>query len=422
MTYLVLIVDDTPANLSVLSETLSDAGFEVAIATSGDRALQQVAYCLPDIILLDVMMPGLDGFETCRRLKDSPIAGQIPIIFMTALTDVDSKMRALDIGAVDYITKPFHEREVLARIRMHLRLHHLTEKLAQEVDRVTAELHASEMQLIQSEKMSALGNLVAGVAHEINNPVSCIVGNIQITEDYMNDLFKLIHGYRQELPDPSPELAQLMETIDVDAIQIDLPKLIQSIKNSGDRISTISRNLRTFSRIGNDSSQRFNVHDGLDSTLMILKHRLTFSTYRPAIEVITDYGEIPDIICFPDQLNQVFMNILANAIDALDELAEATDRNQATHTFQITIRTRQEGEFLLIAIHDNGKGIPDEIKPRIFERLFTTKDAGKGTGLGLAIARQIVTVKHHGTLSVQSEPGQGTQFDIRLPIHMPATA
>ncbi|MBD2161026.1 hybrid sensor histidine kinase/response regulator [Limnothrix sp. FACHB-1083] len=416
MTDLVLIVDDTPTNLDVLSLTLSNSGFEVAIATSGERALQQVARCLPSLILLDVMMPGLDGFETCLRLKENPETAQVPVIFMTALTDIKSKMRGLEVGAVDYITKPFHTKEVLARIRTHLKLYRLTEKLAQEVENATTELRASQMQLVQSEKMSALGSLIAGVAHEINNPVGCILGNIQLAEDALGDLFKVIRGYQQELKEPSPELLKLLAQIDLDYLQEDLPKLLNSIKGSGERITTISRSLRTFSRMGSDRPQLFNVHDGIDSTLMILRHRLIYKKGRPVIEVVTDYGEIPDILCFPDQLNQVFMNILANAIDALDEMvSDWQETNPLPDVLKITIRTRVDGEFLSIKIGDNGKGIPEQIKPRIFEHLFTTKQIGKGTGLGLAIAHQIVTEKHLGTLTVESQVGQGTEFEIRLP-------
>ncbi len=338
---------------------------------------------------------------------------------MTALTDINSKMRGLEVGAVDYITKPFHAKEVLARIRTHLRLYHLTEKLAQEVENATTELRASQMQLVQSEKMSALGNLVAGVAHEINNPVGCILGNIQLAEDTLNDLFKVIKGYQQELKEPSPELLQLLTQIDLDYLQEDLPKLLRSIKNSGERITKISRSLRTFSRMGSDRPQLFNVHDGIDSTLMILRHRLIYKKDRPAIEVVTNYDEIPDILCFPDQLNQVFMNILANAIDALDEMvSDWQEANPLPDVLKITIRTRVDGEFLSIKIGDNGKGIPEQIKPRIFEHLFTTKQIGKGTGLGLAIAHQIVTEKHLGTLTVESQVGQGTEFEIRLPTQL----
>lgn len=197
---LILIVDDTPTNLEVISEALSQVGYAVAIATSGERALQQVDRRLPDLILLDVMMPGIDGFETCKRLKANPKTCDIPIIFMTALSEVDLKVKGFELGAVDYITKPFQEKEVLMRVKTHLQLSILTKNLEEEVARKTADLQASQLQIIQTEKLSALGNLMAGVAHEINNPVGFLSGNIQPALEYIKDLFGLLDLYQQKYP------------------------------------------------------------------------------------------------------------------------------------------------------------------------------------------------------------------------------
>ncbi len=416
VTGLVLIVDDTPTNLEVISETLSDAGFDVAIATSGDRALQQIERCLPDLILLDVMMPGIDGFETCRRIKANPRTHHIPIIFMTALSDTDSKVQALEMGAVDYVAKPFHEKEVLARVRTHLQLHYLNQNLADQVAQRNAELQASQLQLIQSEKMSALGNLVAGVAHEINNPIGCVVGNVHAVEESIEDLFHIIDLYSQRLPEPDAELREELDAIDLDYLRQDLPKLVKAMKDGGDRIKSISRSLRTFSRADTDTQQKFNLHEGIDSTILILRHRLKANEQRPEIEVITEYGDIPEVDCFPGQLNQVFMNILSNAIDALEESNQGRQFAEIEqHPNQIKIRTSAEGDQVKISIADNGIGMPADIQERIFDHLFTTKEVGKGTGLGLAIARQIIEENHQGYIHVNSEPGKGTEFVIVLP-------
>ena len=265
--------------------------------------------------------------------------------------------------------------------------------------------------------MSALGGLVAGVAHEINNPVGCIVGNVGAAKNYIEDLLELVDLYAERIPNPDSELSKKLKKIDLDYVREDFPKLFRAMEDSGERISSISKSLRTFSRTDIEKKQSFDLHEGIDSTLLILRHRLNENDHRPAIEVITQYGNIPEVACFPGQLNQVFMNILANAIDALDEASHGRSFTDITkYPNRITIRTELENQQIKITISDNGPGIPETVKARIFDYLFTTKEVGKGTGLGLAIAYQIVVESHGGTLEVQTKEGQGTEFCIRLPI------
>ncbi|MEH1864777.1 MAG: response regulator [Nostoc sp.] len=422
---LILIVDDMPTNLEVISSTLEDAGFEVAIALDGLSAIEQAQLNEElDLILLDVMMPGIDGFETCQRLKSNPATSHIPIIFMTALSDTTNKVRALELGAVDYITKPFSEQEVLARVKTQTKLYRLSRSLEQQVvERTTqlsealAELKTSQIQLVQREKLSALGNLVAGVAHEINNPIGFLSGNIEPALEYINDIFGLVDLYQQEYPRPSAAIQNEIKTIDLDYIREDLPKLVSSMREGVRRITDISTSLRTFSRADTERPVPCNLHDGIDSTILILKHRLKANEERPAIDVITDYGDLPQIECFPGQLNQVFMNILANAIDALEDSNNGrTFKEIQANPNRIIIKTRVKDDQIQVAIADNGIGMSEQVKEKIFDHLFTTKAVGQGTGLGLAIAHQIITEKHNGLLSVNSTPGKGTEFLITIPI------
>ena len=286
LTGLILIVDDTPTNLDVISEALSNEGYKVAIATSGERALQQVERRPPVLILLDVMMPGIDGFETCQRLKANKKTCDIPVIFMTALADVDNKVKGLKLGAVDYVTKPFQEQEVLARVKTHLQLRLLSQSLEQQVAQKTAELQAAQLQIIQREELSALGNLVAGVAHEINNPVGFISGNIHPALDYIKDLFGLLDLVQQESANFSAAIQEEIESIDLDYIREDLPKLIESMQEGVKRIQDISVSLRTFSRADRDRPVACNIHDGIDSTILLLKHRFKASNSRSEIAVV----------------------------------------------------------------------------------------------------------------------------------------
>jgi signal transduction histidine kinase len=290
--------------------------------------------------------------------------------------------------------------------RQHLEEAH--QKLAQTL----RELQQTQTQMIQSEKMSALGNLVAGVAHEINNPVGFIAGNLKPAQDYVQDLFALIDLYQQKIPEPDAEIAEEIAAIDLEFIREDLPKLIQSMQEGTDRIKHISTSLRTFSRGDSDRPTLFNLHDGIDSTLLILKHRLKVSDGRPAIVVIKHYGNLPEVNCFAGQLNQVFMNILSNAIDAIDD---GIEKGQIFKPC-IHIYTEVVEKSVAIRIKDNAMGMTAEVQSQIFDHLFTTKGVGKGTGLGLAIARQIIEEKHQGSISVHSEIGVGTEFIISLSV------
>jgi signal transduction histidine kinase len=425
----ILIVDDNSTNLSVLSQSLKQVGLKVRMAMDGTSAINIAQQQFPELILLDIEMPGIDGFETCARLKANPATKLIPVIFMTAMADADSKVKGLSLGAVDYITKPFEEQEVIARVNVHLQLRQLTKALEerntelehwnqvleQRVEERTAELSHTlqdlqqfQLQLVQNEKMSALGQLVAGIAHELNNPIGCIASNIAPAFEYVADLTKAIEFYQQSYPDGISQLEQTLGDLDIDFALEDLPKLLKSMQVSTERIKEISVSLRNFSRSDTTAKVLSNLHDGLESSLTILQHRLKSIGDRPAIVLIKQYGDLPEVECYPGLLNQVFMNLIANAIDALEESLPAAP--------QIMIQTDLVEQHAIIQIADNGAGISSEVQQKIFKQFFTTKAIGKGTGLGLSIARQIVEEKHQGRLSVTSEIGQGTKFAIALPI------
>ena len=294
---------------------------------------------------------------------------------------------------------------------------HLRQK-SQDLEQALEEVEHTQLQMIQSEKMSALGNLVAGVAHEINNPMGFLNGSIKNVKDYTRDLMGHLELYQQHYPNPVAAIQDDAEEIDLEFLSEDLPKLLNSMTAATDRIKNISTSLRNFSRADTEYKVRANLHEGIDSTLLILKYRLKANQHRPEIQVHQAYGELPSIQCFPGQLNQVFMNILANAIDMFDEMAqESTFTDLEANPQIITIKTAATAlNTVEIYIHDNGKGMSEEIRHRIFDHLFTTKGVGKGTGLGLAIARQIVLEKHGGGLEVSSGLNQGTEFCISLPI------
>ncbi|MDX2216110.1 MAG: ATP-binding protein [Oculatellaceae cyanobacterium bins.114] len=314
------------------------------------------------------------------------------------------------------------ERTITRQKRVEKALNQSNKRFRQLVD----ELQQTQTQLIQTEKMSSLGQMVAGVAHEINNPVSFVYGNITYVSRYMQDLFDLLKLYQKHYPYPHDEIHDCVEAIDLNFLSEDLPKILSSMKVGADRIRQIVLSLRNFSRLDEAEKKPVDIHQGIDNTLLILQHRLKATNDGFGIEVVKSYGNVPPVECYAGQLNQVFMNILSNAIDALEQAnITALEEGKPTKMGRICIRTEvlnrrlenQTCASALIHITDNGPGIPTELRERIFDPFFTTKPVGKGTGLGLSISYQIVVERHGGSLKCLSEPQKGTEFWIEIPIH-----
>jgi len=288
---------------------------------------------------------------------------------------------------------------------------------AAQLKKALEELKATQAQLIQTEKMSSLGQMIAGIAHEINNPVSFISGNLEYTEKYVQDLLELVRLFHESHPQPVTEVQKYIEEIELDFLSEDLPKMLASMKVGAERIFQIVLSLRNFSRTDEGEMKPSNIHEGIDSTLLILQNRLKPRGNYPGIRIIKAYGELPLIDCYAGQLNQVFMNLLGNAIDALEE---SNSKSGQPRIPEITIRTEiLQPDFITIRIADNGLGMTAEINQKLFDPFFTTKPVGKGTGLGLSISYQIIVEKHQGSLKCVSAPGAGAEFWIELPIRQP---
>ncbi len=302
--------------------------------------------------------------------------------------------------------------------QVEVRTQELNDKNTQ-LQQLLKELQQTQVQMVQSEKMSALGQMVAGVAHEINNPVNFIYGNLTHVREYSHSLLAFVQLYQKHYSNPASEIQAASDDLDIEFVQSDLPKILDSMKLGADRIRKIVLSLRNFSRLDESDFKAVDLHEGIDSTLLILQHRLKDHSDYPAIQVTLDYSSLPLVECYPGQINQVFMNVLANAIDALEEAnVNQTYQEIEKNPSQITIRTSIIGsKWVEIAISDNGPGMPESVRKRTFDPFFTTKAVGKGTGMGMPISYQIVTEKHGGKLDCFSTPGEGTEFIIQIPVH-----
>jgi len=414
--YNILLVDDEEPNLNLLARLLSGDQYTLHTAGNGKDAIEMAKRINPDLVLLDVVMPELDGVETCRILKNTKETSKIPVIMLTAHPEKDVKLRCLKAGANDFLGKPVDNVELQLRVSnlLEYRRHAETKKWIalmvqnkealegknRELEAALKEIERAQMQIIQQEKMASIGQIAAGVAHEINNPVGFIMSNLGSLQKYFSRLTGFIEFQSGMITDCELQvrLAEQKRINKLDIIIEDTENLIRESIEGAERIKSIVQDLKGFSRSDENEKKPADIIAGIESTLNIIWNELKYK-----VKINKEYGEIPMTRCNIGQLNQVFMNILVNAGHAIEQQGD------------MTIRIFQEGENIVVSISDTGCGIEPEKLPKIFEPFYTTKEIGKGTGLGLSIANDIVR-KHNGAITVDSEKGIGTTFTVILPI------
>lgn len=411
----VLIVDDVPTNIDVLMQALEPMGYSISAAPSGEVCLQLASKLQPDVILLDVMMTGIDGFETCRRLKGDPSTRDIPVIFITARNDIRDLMVGFNVGAVDYISKPFNFEEVCARVGIHYQKQILLQereqmlndykKLMAELSAKTAQLtkahneallvneqlKSAQAQLVHSEKMVALGEMVSGIGHEVNNPCNFIINNLAGLDKSLEKIKGILHQVLS-----SDESGERVKTV-LSPYWEKTNDTVESIREGADRIAAIVKSLRNFSRHGEGDLNDVEVNELVNGTIKIMTHLMK------DIKFETEFGELPTVECSPAQISQVIMNVLSNAIYA------AKMNKSGGH---VMLRTRKVGRDIVIEIEDDGPGIPEKAQAKIFDPFFTTKPVGEGSGLGLSISYKIM--KEHGGKLEFDTSENGTTFRISL--------
>ncbi|MEG4292999.1 response regulator [Microcoleus sp. C2C3] len=412
-------------------------GWQLVFAHNGVEALEKLKeHPDLDMVVTDLNMPEMDGLTLLSRLNQIDIP--LKTVVISAYGDMRNIRNAMNFGAFDFLTKPIDFQDLEITLNKTLREvqelkenQHLRQseararEQAQDLQQSLQELKNTQAQLIQTAKMSSLGQLVAGIAHEINNPANFIYGNISHVSDYIQNLLHLLHLYQQQYTPPCSEIQTEIEAMDLEFMIADLPHILVSMKGGVDRIHKIVLSLRNFSRLDEANIKSVDIHEGLQSSLLILHNRLQATTARPEIQVLEEYSNLPLVECYAGELNQVFINILSNAIDALNEYNKQRSLDDIfARQLAMTIRTvlLEENSRIVIQIRDNGRGMTADVKDRIYEPFFTTKPLGEGTGLGLYISYQIIVEKHGGALKCFSEEGQGAEFWIEIPIRQTRAA
>ncbi|MEG4235323.1 response regulator [Microcoleus sp. Pol11C3] len=438
----ILFVDDEPDLESLISQKfrkkIRTGEYQVFFAHNGVEALSTLREQPDiDIVLTDINMPVMDGMALLAKLNQ--LVTMVKTVVISAYGDLGNIRKAMNGGAFDFLIKPlnFQDLEItINKTLCHVQQLKENERARQEredklrqsearerekaiqLELALQNLQRTQSQLIQTEKMSSLGQLISGIAHEINNPVNFIYGNLTYVNDYTHQLLSLITLYQQHDAHKYPEIEAFIEQIELEFIQEDLPKMLSSMKLGAERIRQIVLTLRNFSRLDEAEMKPVNIHEGIDSSLVILQSHLKAKPNSSSIQVIQEYGDLPQIECYACQLNQVFMNFLSNAIYALNHYDKKNSPEPIKNEPRtITIATSMlNREWVRISFKDNGPGMTSDVINALFNPFFTTKPVGEGTGLGLSISYQIVVEKHGGHLKCFSQPEQGAEFVIEIPI------
>lgn len=417
----ILIAEDSRISRSVLKKLLKKDGHQIFEAVDGKEAWQLYLEQKPDIVITDWMMPEMDGIALCREIRNHKSKKYSYIMMLTSKGEIDDRVAVFDAGADDYISKPVKPQELRSRIKNGQRVIQLEKKFRViqnklvkknlELNKALADLKIRQSQMLQSEKLVSIGQLSAGVAHEINNPIGFITGNIDTLSDYFKDVETVLGGYQallqmlksndglsSEVKQQVQKIEDIEEDVDIGYLQEDIPDLLKDCLVGSQRIARIVNDLKTFARPGNEGFTMVDINSGIKSTLNVINNEIKYKA-----EVKTDYGELDMIEADPQKLNQVFMNLLLNAGQAIEKDGE------------IKIQTRQDDTHIRVTICDNGCGISPEHLSRVFEPFYTTKAIGQGTGLGLSSSYDIIQ-EHKGKIDVKSKKGQGTCLTISLPV------
>lgn len=388
----ILLVDDSEMNLQVLAGYLRTYNSRLLFAGSGERALQIATNTKPDLILLDIMMPGIDGYETCKKLKEIKELEEIPVLFLSALDKVSDKVKGFESGGVDYISKPFQRDELIARVKTHIELYRIRRENARYAAEMEALAEKRAKALVHADRLATLGTLSAGVAHEINNPTTFISVSIQTVSKLWNDISEAIYFRKQHSPTNETRLDFILKSF---------PELISNIHNGISRIYKVVNSLKTYAHAGISEKTLKNVNQCISDALTLTQNRVK---YLNRVETILDESMV-EIQIDSQQIEQVLVNLIINAADALENVSESCLYFKTTHT----------DDHVIIQVYDNGPGISDVNLSKIWDVFFTTKPADKGTGLGLSISKRIIE-DHGGTITVANRQEGGACFTISLPL------